>query len=123
MTTTVRLYTHEGVQAMPVASYSGQLSTNGQFALRQPYLHGEVLTADTGAAVASTAATLAPETDNNVKLLMVQIQPSKRIHYEVTPLGRDARTATTSSPIIASETVLTFGPGWAISVLEASDSA
>ncbi len=123
MTTTVRLHTYSGMQSLPVASYGGQLSTNGMFLLKEPYLHGEVLTADTGAAVSSTPATLAPSTDQNVKVLRVQVQPGKRIHYEVTPGGQDARVATISSPIMLDGSVITFGPGWALSVLEALATA
>jgi hypothetical protein len=123
MAANVRAYTHAGMQALPVASFAGQPSNTNQFMLKQPYLHAEVLTASTGAAVSSTPETLAPTTDNNVKVLYVQVQPGKRVHYEVTPHGHSARTATTSSPIMLDGTVLSFGPGWAISVLEAEATA
>lgn len=123
MSTTVRAYAHSGVQAMPVASYGGQLATNGQFSLRQPYLHKEVVSCSTGASTETVAATLAPSTDQNVKLIFVQVQPGKRVHYEVTPGGQDLRQATTDSPILLNDTILVFGPGWILSVLEAGDTA
>lgn len=123
MTASVRAYTHSGVQAMPVASYGGQLATNGQFSLRQPYLHKQVLSASTGSSVETTAATLAPSTDQNVKLVFVQVQPGKRVHYEITPYGQDLRSATSDSPILLNDTILVFGPGWTLSVLEAGDTA
>jgi hypothetical protein len=122
MTANVRAFTHSGMQALPVASYGGQLSTNGQFLLRQPYLHGEVMSA--GAVVVnSTVATLAPASDQNVKVLYVQVQPGKRVHYEVTPHGHTLREATTISPIMLDGTVMVFGPGWRLSVLEAESTA
>jgi hypothetical protein len=120
MSSTVRAYACSGVVAMPISSYSDQLSTNGQFMLRMPYLAGEVLTADTGAAVASAAPLSASQ---SVKMLYVQVQPGKRVHYEITPKGHTAREATTSSPIMKDEQVLLFGEGWAISVLEAAADA
>lgn len=121
MTATVRCYAHDGIIAMAVASYGGNPNAGGagQFSLKQPYLGGEVLSANTSSAVSSLTTTAPAAT----KVLYVQVQPSKRVHYEITPGGQTPRTATTDSPIIINDLVLLFGPGWAISVLEAATDA
>lgn len=123
MSATVRCYTHSGMQALPINSTAGAMLTNGQYMLKQPYLYGEVLIASTGASVESTPDTLAPATNQHIKVLHIQVQPGKRVHYEVTPHGRTVRLATVASPIMLDGTVAEFGPGWSVSVLEAASDA
>lgn len=101
----------------PVASYNGQKSENAVWMLRQPYLANETLTADTGAAVASTAAIF----DNqHCHLLRVEVQNGKRVRIEFTPKDQDLRVATANSPVAFGEETFHFGPGWRVSVLEES---
>lgn len=123
MSVNVRFYSCEGVKALPVSSYAGQLSVNGTFAVKHPYLYGEVLSANTGAAVSTTAATSAPNTNEHIKVALVQIAPGSRVHFEVTPFGLTPRVATTNSPILQGDNVLPWGPGWTLSVLEAAVDA
>lgn len=85
--------------------------------LKQPYLAKEAITL-TNASATSSASPLSA--DNNVKLLRVEVQQGKRVQYEVNPPGLDARTATSSSPILYGEEMISFGPGWLISLIEAS---
>lgn len=117
MTAYVRLYTHSGMVSAPVASYNGQKSENAVWMLRQPYLANETLTADTGAAVTSAEG----QFDNaNSHLLRVEVQSGKTVRIEFTPKGHDLRTATSDSPAIYGDETFAFGPGWRVSVLEAS---
>ena len=117
MTAVVRLFAHAGMVALPIASYSGQQSFHANFALKQPYLSRQMITADTGGAQTSNAALSDSE---HTKLLRVEIQPGKRVHYEVTPAGATLRVADTSSPILEGNDALEFHRGWLISLLEAS---
>jgi hypothetical protein len=115
MTATVRLFSHSGLQALPIESHSGQNSENGVFVLKQPYLAAESISATTGSAQSSAAALSA---SNGTKILQVDVQQGKIVHFEVTPNGSSARTATTSSPRLKGVSQLAFGPGWTISLLE-----
>jgi hypothetical protein len=114
----VRLFSHSGISHAFVANYSAQKSFTALPLLKQPYLARENLTVDTGAAVSSTTA-LAPA---NSHILLVQVPPGSRVHYEVNRPGRDggAVTADTSSPIIEGDEHLEWEPGCAISLLQVS---
>ena len=116
MTASVRLFSHSGVVSRNIAGDSGQLSTNASFVLRYPYLAGEVISATSASATSSASATAPAGT----KLLDVRVQTGKVVHFEITPNGHTARTATTSSPVLEGNEVFEFGPGWTISLLEAT---
>ena len=92
MTAVVRLFAHAGMVALPIASYSGQQSFHANFALKQPYLARESIAAVTGSA--QTTGSPLSESEH-VKLLRVEIQTGKRVHYEVTPAGATLRVADT----------------------------
>lgn len=117
MTAVVILTTWSGMVPAAVATYSGQKVENAVWLLKQPYLAKEAITL-TNASATSSASPLSA--DNNVKLLRVEVQQGKRVQYEVNPPGLDARTATSSSPILYGEEMISFGPGWLISLIEAS---
>lgn len=116
MTATVRCFAHAGISHAFVANYSGQQSFHALTLYKEPYLARESLTVDTSTAVSSQPALGAA----NSRILRVQVQPGKRVHYEVTPAGHAARTADTSSPILEGNDQVEWGSGWSISVLEAS---
>lgn len=114
MTATVRLFAHDGLVQLPIAS-SGQLSTNASFVVKQPYLGNETLSVDS--AVSSSASLSA---NNSVRMLRVEVDDGAKVHFELTPKGSTLRTATTDSPSLEGVELLTFGPGWTISLLEKS---
>ncbi len=116
MPATVRMFSHAGIATAFVASHAEQLSFPALTLLQQRYLARASITATTGSAQSSSAA-LAPA---NTRLLHVQVEPGKRVHYELTPNGQTAVAADTSSPIVEGNTILQFGSGWTISLLEAS---
>jgi hypothetical protein len=117
MTATVRIYSHASLITAPLSSAGGRFTTDAVMQLKQRYLAREKLSPDTSTAATSSADT-AP---NKTSLLLIQIQPGKTVHYEVIPSGFEAVVADTSSPTISGETVIEFGPGWTISVLESTE--
>ncbi len=110
----VRIYSYPSLMVAAVNPSSGRPSSDSVFLLKEPYLAGEVLAPDTLTADSSDAATAPSET----KMLKVQVQPGKRVYYEVTPGGQTLRLATSSSPIISGDETLFFGSGYRISFLE-----
>lgn len=117
MTATVRCYTHAGMISAPVSSYGGQKSENAVWLLRQPYIATDTLSCDTSNADSSAEGQF---DSANSCLLKVEVQNGKRVHYEITPNGQTLRVATSASPTVIGEETMHFGPGWRISVLEAS---
>lgn len=117
MTAIVRIFTHSGLITAPVAPGSGRFSSDSVGLLKQPPEGREKLTASTGAAVSSAAATATGST----RLVFVQVQAGKIVHYEVTPEGRDLVEAGDTSPTITGEVVIQFGSGWRISFKENAD--
>lgn len=117
MTAIVRISTYSGLITAPVAAGSGRFSSDSVGLLKQPPEGIETLTASTGAAVSSDSAKATRAT----RLILVQVQTGKVVHYAVTPQGQDEHVATTSHPTISGEVVIQFGDGWTISVLENSD--
>lgn len=116
MSAVVNLFAYVGVSHAFVANYAQQQAFHAMTLLKQPYLARQSMTADTGAAQTSGLA-LSPE---HTKLLHVQVEPGKRIRYEVTPKGYDARIADTASPVLEGTEPIEFGPGWTISIIEAA---
>lgn len=118
MSTTVRMFAHEGLVATKVASYSGQGSENAIWMLKQPYLNSQTITATSSAQTSG-----APLSANaNVTVLRIEVQRDKRVRYEVTSNNADARTATQDSPVLYGETMLFFGKGYTISIIEDADA-
>lgn len=117
MTATVRLFTHSGLISLPIASYSGQHSENAAFALKQPYLGNETMTVTETAQLSSSTLSAS----EHVRLLRVEVQQGKVVHFELTPKGQETRVATTDSPTLRGRDQLEFGPGWTISLREGSE--
>lgn len=115
MAAVVRIFTFSEIITAPVAASSGRYSTDSVGLLKHPYLGRDQVTAGTGAAVA-TSASAAPD---STRLVQVQVEPGKIVHYEAVPQGQE-RTAATTSPFISGTTLIHFGPGWTLSFLEAS---
>jgi hypothetical protein len=117
MTATVRLFAHDGINTLPVASDAGQFRGNSMFVLRQPYLAREKIEADSGSATSSAAAL---SESQYTKVLRMEIEPGKRVAYEVSPPGRTGApvAADSSSPVATGDVELEFGPRYVISLLD-----
>lgn len=114
MTATVRCFAHSGVSHAFVADDGGRQDFHAVPMLKQPYLARETLTASTGAAVSSASGLGA----SGSRVLAVQVDPGKRVHYEITPSSQTLRTADTSSPVTEGNNMFHWGTGWTISLLE-----
>lgn len=113
----VRVYAYAGLVSVPLAPGGVTRPTGDSLhVLNNPYLAGEVLEPSTGSAVHSVLATAPPKT----RMLAVQIEPGKSIHYEITPASQVLREATTASPIIRGDTIVNFGENYRFSALESS---
>ena len=119
MTAVVRIFTYSEVITAPVAASSGRFASDSIGLLKGRYLGRDMVTASTGAAVA-TASSAASNT--NVKLVQVQVEPGKIVHYEIFPEGHSGAIteATTASPFTSGTQLFSFGPNYTISLLEAS---
>ena len=120
MATTVRCFAYSGSIALPNASNNGQLVTTHDYMVKQRYLARETLSPDTSTAATSATALSA---DTNVKMLLVQVQPGKRVHYEVYGPNISAVPADSNSPVIENSQPIEFYPGWRLSVLEVTEAA
>jgi hypothetical protein len=118
MSTTVRLFTHDGLISAAISSYSGQGSENAIFLLKQPYLGNQTITA-TGTATTSSASL---STNINTKMLRIEVQRDKRVRYEVTTQNANARVASQDSPVLYGEQMIAFGAGYTISLVEDQDA-
>lgn len=117
MSAVVIMTTWAGMVPAAVANYSGQKVDNAVWLLKQPYLAKEAVTVTDASATSSSSAL---STEATVKLLRVEVQSGKRIRYEVNPPGLTARTADATSPILYGEEMIAFGPGWSVSIIEAT---
>lgn len=121
MTATVRLFASNGAVVVPIGSNNGLTVNSSRFMLKQRYLARETLAPDSGIPLLSGTALSASE---HVKMLHVQVQPGKRVHYEVYWVGIDAVVADTSSPVLeGGEDFIEFGKGWRISLLECTETS
>lgn len=121
MAATVRLFACQGSVVFPVAGNNQQTVTSQKFMVKQRYFARETLAPDTGTPLLSGAALSESE---HVKCLWVQIQPGKRVHYEVYGPNMVAVVADTSSPVLeGGEDFIEFYRGWRISLLECSETS
>lgn len=109
----VRIFSHSSIVTAPVSPGSGRFSSDSISQLKQPPEGREMFTVGDISASTSAAATAT----NATRLLLIQVQPGKRVHYEVSPSGT-VTAATTTSPICSGDTVIQFGPSWQVSFLE-----
>jgi len=112
------MFAHSGIAHAHVASDAGRQDFHALTMLAPPYIAREMITATTGSAQSSAAALGA----TGARVLAIQVDPGKRVHYEINPPGRTGGpvTADTSSPIIEGHDMIPWGSGWLISLLEAS---
>jgi hypothetical protein len=118
MTASVRLFAHDGINTLPVASDAGQFRGNSMFVLRQPYLAREKIEAD-GSNATSSAAALSESA--HTRVLRMEIEPGKRVAYEISPPGRNGGTpvaADSSSPVASGDVEFEFGLRYVISLLD-----
>lgn len=117
MSAVVILTTWSGMVPAAVANYAGQKVENAAWLLKQPYIAKDAITVTDAEATDSAEAL---SSDAAVKLLRVEVQTGKRVRYEVNPPGLTPRTATATSPVLYGEEMVSFGPGWSISLIEAT---
>lgn len=116
MTAIVRIYTHSGLVTAPVAPSGGRFTSDSVAQLKQPYLSKERLTANDSTSVTSSAG------PNKSELVLIQVQPGKTVHYEVTTgnIGTPIE-ADVDSPTMSGDTVMQYGAGWVLSFLESTE--
>jgi hypothetical protein len=112
MSTTVRTFCHTGLTTAVVAAGT-RYTTDSVAMLKQPYVGRSSVTVDSGTAQSTTAAPA------SAKIVFIQVEAGKAVHYEVNPPNR-ATAADTSSPILTGATQIEFGPDWTLSFLEAT---
>jgi len=94
-----------------------QLSNDSILIMSEPYIARESITADTGTPLTSGADLSA---NAGARLLQVQVQTGKTVHYRISANGDDTVAADTSDPIVAGDNLFQWGPAHFISFLEAS---
>lgn len=115
---TINLFTYSEIITAKVAPSSGRFSADSVGMLKNRYLARAQLTPTTGSPQ-STTADLAP---SGTTILQYMVEPGKVVYYEVFPEGYSGAIteATAASPWVSGTGILMFGPGWRISMLEAS---
>lgn len=119
MATTVRVFTYSAIITAPVAASSGRFSSDSVGLLKHPYMGRDLIVATTGGAQA-TDPSMAPM---GTSLIRIQVQPGgNAVHYELLPENNSGAItqATTDSPHLDGDGLFAFGPGWTVSILEAS---
>jgi hypothetical protein len=116
MATDVRIFSYTDVLSVRIGNANLAQSNEGLLLLREPYLAREKLAADTGAAVASSAATAPAGT----KMLRIEVAPGARIRYRVTPEGNTLVDADADDPVLEGTRTIAFYPGARLSVLQVS---
>lgn len=119
MTVSVKLFTHVGVTS-PQLQQNTRFQTDAVFMLKQPYSARETISA--GASATSSTSALAPdssEADRQISLLHVQVAAGQFVRYEINPPNRSV-AADANSPLLSGHETFPFGPGWTISLIEAS---
>lgn len=114
MTARVSIFAVTGLATAPVKSSANRYTDDGVSLVIWPYLGKEELSCDE-VVVASSAAANAP---SKTTLLWVEVQPGKRVAFEVTAGGQTLRVATSQSPRIEGQRLIQFGPGFRFSCIE-----
>lgn len=110
MTAVVRVFFHSGVTTAPVAAGT-RYTTDSVAMLKQPYIARSAVTAVPGEAQSTSAA------PSSTKIVFVQVQEGKAVHYEINPENRST-PADTSSPILSGDTQFECGLNWTLSFRE-----
>jgi len=104
MATVVRCFSYAG--AIQARAKGAQKVTDTFMMDDQPYLARQNITCDDAAATDTTAA-LCPD---KVDYVLLQVEPGKRVFYEVNPPGRTLVSADTSSPYIEGDQRVKVSP-------------
>lgn len=114
MTANVRIFIFSGTVTANVAA-GNRLSVDSVQLLKWPEQGRDALTCDTGISDTSDPA----QAPRDTSLAYVQVDPGKVVAYEVNPDGHVPRTPTAGgSPRMSGDTMIQFGPGWTLSVVE-----
>ena len=115
MSATIRCFAFAGVIGLPRVG-GNDLTLSIVQCIKFPLLGRDLLTVDT----VTTDVTDAAAAPHGTAGLWVQVEPVKRIRFEITPEGQTLLTAGSTSPELSGETQLVFGPGWQFSAIEAT---
>lgn len=115
MTAAVRVFAFAGVIGIPRVGGS-DLTFSIVQCIKYPLLGRDLLSCGTSSSDASEENAAPAGTAG----LWIQVEQGKRIRYEITPAGQTLVAANNTSPELAGETQIQFGPGWRISVIEAA---
>lgn len=105
----VKVITYAGTVAAPI---SNRIADENLHMLKQPCLSRQRLTVG-GQPVSSEPA------PKDAFLAEIQVENGKTVCLEVNPEGRDVQ-ASSESPWYTGNSIVHFGPGWTVSVIEAS---
>ena len=108
----VRIFGFRGITVVPQIN-PRQLVSDSVSNLTWPYEWRQFLAASEKAIFSK------PESPDLAVVLLVEVDPGKRIRYELNPPNREER-ATCFSPALSGSETLDWGPGWTISIIEAA---
>ncbi|MGI9384272.1 MAG: hypothetical protein ACR2PO_14060 [Methyloligellaceae bacterium] len=109
MTATVDVYFRSGMISLAVNS-TDKPNFDSTYVHAEPYLGLEQLSAGASAVTSSAAPA-------ETAYAQVNVQPGRKVRYEVNGLGRSV-DAMSSSPMIFGETLIALGAGQTLSVIE-----
>lgn len=109
---TSHVHYYKGLVQLP-KDKATQFGADSVLALAQPHL-------GSGGAIATNASTAVSSTAAPAQTQIAVLKPpaAVRIYFEVVNESNTGTVATTDSPIAEGETVVQFGEGWTISILE-----
>lgn len=113
MTAYVKIFAISGTVVAPVVG-GDRLSYDSVQLIKWPPLGRDLLSCD-ASTVDTSQESAAPA---NTRAAFVQVEPGKRVYYEIARKGATLATPDATSPELSGETMLLFGPQDRISVKE-----
>lgn len=113
----IRIFGYSGVVQIPVIN-PRQDSKDSFFALYQPYEFASLGTSSGGTPVTIGPSGLPAHKDLS-KILRVEVPDGRSIRFEVNPPGR-AVAASAASPLLTGVLHINWGPGYSMSIIDAS---
>jgi hypothetical protein len=114
MAAIVRIFGISGLLTAEVQSNRGH--TDSVQLIKYPVLGRDLLNCTTTSSDVSELSA----SPSGANLAMVQVQAGKTVHFEVIPTSYPLVEADETSPTMSGQQMLQWGPGWRISVREAS---
>ncbi len=117
----VRVFGYSGV-AQIEQDHPKQYTADTVFTPNEPCLWSQAIPVAEGTGVVSTTTVIAT-TPDKTKFICVEVPPGKAIRYEVQPqgpTGSNARVAGNASRSLSGFATLPWGPGYALSMVDAA---